>query len=206
MNINSKKILLMFLGSSPNTENIINHWIIMNENNLINNNIYIIIHPLCINNFKINNNFKNLFNNNNVCIVDDDHHLKTKWGSHSLTCATLLMMQYAQITFNMFFDKYVLLSPSCCPLYSINDIYDIISDEKFNNKSWFNINNILNNYNINELYQKKALKTSQWMVIDKKHIYYFFYNKYNIKTYVKNNNAININPDISFNDDNFFLI
>ena len=195
-------ILLMFLGSAPNTDNIINHWIILNEENNINDNIHIVIHPFCINNYNIDNKFKKLFNNNNIYIVDNDHHVKTSWGSHSLTCATLLMIQYAQINHNNFFDKYILLSPSCCPLYSLNDLYNILTDINIINKSWFafyDFNNIYEQNIINKLYNKICIKTSQWMIIDKKHIYYFFYNKAHYKTYVKNDNNNLINDFIKLN-------
>ena len=190
----------MFLGSCPNSDNIINHWLLLNKDDIINDNIYIVIHPLLLNNFIINDNFKKLFNNNNIYIVDSDHHLETSWRSHTLTCTTLLMMQYAHIKYKNFFNKYILLSAVCCPLYSLNQLYNILTQEEFNNKSWFlfiNINNLYIDNIIDKLYNKIGIKTSQWMVIDNKHIYYFYYNDPTCRTYIKNDyyNII-INPEI----------
>ena len=65
---------------------------------------------------EINDTFNRLFNRDNIFIVDIAHHILTGWATHSLTCATFMMMQYANIQYNNnFFDKYVLLSNSCLP-------------------------------------------------------------------------------------------
>jgi hypothetical protein len=205
----TSKILLMFLGSCPNTTNIINHWIVLNKNNLINNNIYAVVHPLYLDNYKIDSDFKNLFAINNISIVDKNHHIKTEWCKHNIVCATLLMIQYAHLEYNIFFDKYLLLSPVCCPLYSLNEIYDIIIAEELKNKSWFlflEFNNLYKPDIVNKLFNKIGQKSSQWMIIDRKHIYNFFYNDTTINTYINNEYNIIINPDIlnSQEDLNFY--
>ena len=183
---NTENILLMFLGSTPEGTNILKHWCTLNDGESINSKVFVICHPYELSNFIINIKFKNLFISNNIIVVDEDHHLKTQWGTHSLSSATLLMMQYSHIHFKQQFKKYVLLSGLCCPLYSINNIYNKLNNDIFNNKSWFLFyDSILDNYFIksydNDIIIKSEIKnidTSQWMIIDYRHMKFFFVTNY----------------------------
>ena len=104
-----KKILLMFLGGTPNSSNIIKHWISLSINSYI-NNYYLVIHPIILNDFVINPEFKQLFNSDNIYIVNEEYHLLTEWGTRSLSDATLLMMEYAHNMNNHnLFNKYIVL-------------------------------------------------------------------------------------------------
>ena len=126
----------------------------------------IVIHPkTLIEKYKINDTFKNIFHEQNIFIVDEDHHLLTRWAKHSLSYATFMMMQYANIQYNNnFFDKYVLLTSSCLPLYTLDEIYNELS---IYNKSW-----------INGKWVDTQFKFifSEWAILDKQHAIYFFYN------------------------------
>ena len=182
INLN-KKILLMYLGGETNTYNLVQHWINMNTQFINKDNFYVVIHPIKLENYSINEEFASIFNPRNIYIVNELHHIKTGWGTHSLTEATLLMMQYANELNNYnFFDKYVLLSSTCMPLYCLDEIYkELISD----NKSWINgtIPVGIKQGNI------KNITHNQWVILDKRHAMYFF-NKNNDKfehTYIKNN-------------------
>lgn len=171
-----KKILLMYLGGEPKTSNLLNHIITLNTEFNNYDNFYIVIHPMTFKDYTINSDFYCIFNPNNIFIVDENHHLTTSWGTHSLTCATLMMMQYANIqNNNNFFDKYVLLSSSCMPLFSFDEIYNqLVCD----NKSWIDGGNPL---------PIKKFYHSQWLILDKSHAMFFF-NKENNKfmlTYTK---------------------
>jgi hypothetical protein len=169
-----KKILLMFLGGAISAPNLIKHYKIMNEEFKNKNNYYIVIHPISLP-YEVNEEFKRIFNHNNIFIVDEDHHLLTAWATKSLSDATLMMMQYAhtQNSGNLF-DKYVLLSPNCCPIYTFDKIYDYLT---LNNKSFINFSNgaqtTVSNVEIDG--PRPKIKTgSQWMILDKQHIQIFF--------------------------------
>jgi len=167
------KLLLMFLGGVPNSNNIINHWIKINSEFINKNNIYLVIHPIVQTDIQ-NAVFLSIFKPDNIYIVDSDHHVPTAWATKSLVDATLLMMQYAhKQNENKLFDKYILLSQNCCPLYKLDIIYDeLISDNK---SICWHINN-----------PEDPIKSqSQWFIFDKRHIEIFFLeNKYN-ETYTK---------------------
>jgi hypothetical protein len=184
----SKKILLMYLGGETNTPNLLKHWEIMNETFINKNNYYVVIHPKVLENYKINNVFLKIFNPSNIFIVDEEHHLLTGWATRSLTDATLMMMQYAHIQNNNdFFDKYILLSSSCIPLYNLDEIYNVLFTD---DKSWL--------FGIFEHTYSKKFTHSQWIILDKKHAIYFFDNNKGkfIKTYIKN---VQINNCTTFN-------
>ncbi len=170
----NKKILLMFLGGAISSINLINHYKIMNDIFKNKNNYYIVIHPISLP-YVINEEFKKIFNPDNIFIVDDNHHLLTGWFTKSLSDATLIMMQYAHIkNCKNLFDKYILLSPNCCPLYTFDKIYDYIIQ---NDKSYLDFNNSKpSDVEIsNTKYKKSKIITgSQWMILDKQHVKIFF--------------------------------
>ena len=73
------------------------------------------------------------------------------------------MIQYAHKCHEVLYDKYILLSSACCPLYRIDVIYnDILYDDK-------SIMGIFSDVN-------GDLSQSQWMILDKKHVELFFGN------------------------------
>ena len=172
--ISVKKILLMFLGGTPDQENIINHYINMNTTFDNKNNFFIIIHPIKLP-YIINSNFSKIFKPENIFIVNETHHIQTGWGTRSLVDATLLMMQYSHIkNNNNQFDKYILLSSSCCPLYNFDEIYKVLIK---NNKSWLYGSRVKEIQNENDFLQPHPhapFNFSQWMILDKVHVKYFF--------------------------------
>ncbi len=169
-----KKILLMFLGGAISAPNLIKHYKIMNEEFKNKNNYYIVIHPISLP-YEVNEEFKKIFNPNNIFIVDKDHHLLTAWATKSLSDATLMMMQYAHIqNSGNLFDKYILLSPNCCPIYTFDKIYDYLT---LNNKSFMNFSNgVHTNPSDVEIEGSRPIIKggSQWMILDKQHIQIFF--------------------------------
>lgn len=124
-------VLLMFLGGSPNSTNIVNHWITMNRRFINKNNVFVVVHPKNVDD-NISVDFKAIFKAENVFKVDEAHHVDTAWATLSIVDALLLMMQYAHSHHsNKLFDKYILLSSTCCPLYRLDVIYDeICKDNK----------------------------------------------------------------------------
>jgi hypothetical protein len=183
----NKKILLMFLGGAISAPNLIKHYAIMNEQFNNKDNFYIVIHPISLP-YKVNEEFKKIFNPDNIFIVDENHHLLTAWATKSLSDATLMMMQYAHIqNSGNLFDKYILLSQNCCPLYTFDKIYDYITQ---NNKSYLSFSNgsYTDPYTVeisNTIYNKPIFKYgSQWMILDKQHVKIFFPVDIS-KTYIK---------------------
>ena len=162
----NNSILLMYIDGETNTEKLLEHWEKMNDSFIHKDDFYIVIHPkTLIEKYKINDTFKNIFHEQNIFIVDEEHHLLTRWAKHSLSYATFMMMQYANIQYNNnFFDKYVLLTSSCLPLYTLDEIYNELS---IYNKSW-----------INGKWVDTQFKFifSEWAILDKQHAIYFFYN------------------------------
>jgi hypothetical protein len=204
-----KQILLMFLGGVPNTTNIIDHWKIMNENFSKKDNFYLVIHPISIDdNYIPDIGFVSIFKKENVYVVDNEHHLKTAWATRSLSDATLMMMQYAhKRNNNKMFDKYILLSATCCPIYTLDKIYNRITrtikhfDEKTNTfvyennneKSWIYGYTIKQDYRgsyntIKSFLIYYQFKFSQWMILDKKHASYFFEKDNPADTYILSKN------------------
>ena len=182
--IEGNQILLMFLGGAPSAPNIIAHWKTMNDNsldknNFINkNNFHVVVHPIATENYRIDNNFENIFEQKNIYIVEKDNHVKTLWATRSLSDATLLMMQYAhKKNNNKLFDKYIMLSSFCCPIYTLDKIYNKITQ---NDKSWFFVTTEYKGIESQITSSKSILeknirrKFSQWMILDKNHVSYFF--------------------------------
>lgn len=189
-------ILFMFLGGVPDN----NHY--KDFLNSVNNSLYIVIHPIDIKTFRIPLYLKKL--GNNISVVNKNNWIKTKWGTRSLSDATLLMMQYAFIKYGDIFKKYVLLSPYCSPLYNYNIIYNEFNKD---NKSWIQCNSdeYRGKYMPIKFYKfnggpfdiNTITNQSQWMAIDRSHMNLFFIEKNNNlkKTYftVKNNDIISKN-------------
>jgi hypothetical protein len=215
-----KNILLMFLGGLPSEDNteIYNHWKSIKECSDI-SQFKIIVHPINIINYII----PPLWNDFDIHIVDDNHHVGTKWASRSLVDATLLMMQYGRIKFKNI-KKYVLLSNTCVPLYNFNNLYEALTE---NSKSWLmsyseNENSREHLVNIQEvnggifnLYERNYF--SQWMAIDKIHADYFFIknepltyiiernNNQIKKIYCKQTNKVIVNPNINQSEESIEL-
>ncbi len=168
----NKKILLMFLGGATSSPNLINHYAIMNEVFKNKDNYYIVIHPMSLP-YEVNEEFKKIFNPDNIFIVDKKHHLLTAWYTKSLSDATLMMMQYAHIkNCRSLFDKYILLSQNCCPIYTFDKIYDYLVQ---NDKSYLDFNNRNpTQVEISKSRNTKILTGSQWMILDKQHVKIFF--------------------------------
>ncbi len=182
----------MFLGGLPSIEENIKHYTKLNDIFTNKLNFYIVVHPLVLEseiNIKTSNlNFLSIFEQSNVFIVDDKHHIPTSWSSQSLVDATLLMIQYAhKQNGSHLFDKYILLSSTCVPIFTFDEIYkEIVVDDK----SWINF--MLKDYDekkISEPYNKYDVKIngSQWMILDKKHISMFFVSDRYSDTYYINN-------------------
>jgi len=170
-----KTIVFMFLGGVPNTPNIITHWKNMNVVFSSIENVFVVVHPVIFDEefYEKNVSFLSLFKRENVFIVDKSHHVDTMWGTLSLVDAELLMMQYAHRCKkdDLFYDKYILLSSMCCPLYRIDVIYkDILSDNK----------------SIIGIFQTDYLAQSQWMILDKVHVKLLFVKDHLKDTYFAN--------------------
>ncbi len=156
-----KSVLLMFLGGVPNSPNIIRHWVNMNTRFDNKDNVYVVVHPISLP-YVINEEFSSIFKKENVYVVDESHHVATMWGTLSLVDAELLMMQYGHKMRGdkLYYDKYILLSNTCCPLYTMDVIYsDVLSDDKSI---------------IGAFPYPNPKNQSQWMVLDKQHARIFF--------------------------------
>ncbi len=205
----------MFLGGLPDDNHLYKHYknffnttINTTINKNVNNSLYVVIHPIDIEKFNINDPKYDYLKvlGKNVSVVDKNNWIKTKWGTRSLSDATLLMMQYGFLHFGDIFKKYVLLSPNCCPLYNYNIIYNEFNKD---NKSWVQANSDIyrgNNTNIPIKFYKfnggqfdinTITNQSQWMAIDRNHMNLFFIIKKNILT--KTYKTINNNDLKSFN-------
>jgi hypothetical protein len=172
----------MFLGGLPKNDD---HW--NNFLETIDETLKIIVHPQYLDNQiekTINENkiYKKLYYDGRLFIVSESHYVKTQWGTFSLVCATLLMMQYMLVKFGNIFKKCILISSTDKPLYNYKTMYDeLVSD----NKSWFYFSNENGGYardtfkkiydyqggvfNINDI-----VYTSQWCAIDQTHIPFYF--------------------------------
>jgi hypothetical protein len=166
--------------------------------------------------YEVNEEFKKIFNPNNIFIVDEDHHLLTAWGTKSLSDATLMMMQYAHIqNSGNLFDKYILLSSNCCPLYTFDKIYDYLT---LNNKSFINFSSghHRNPSDVRLDNNRPVIRTgSQWIILDKQHIIIYFPTS-NVDMYCKEKKTyckeikkdietIEINQKYKLNKDNKIL-
>lgn len=170
--VHGKQILLMFLGGTPTQENIIKHYENMNDNFVNKNNFHIVTHPIKLP-FIINERFSNIFKRENIYIINSDHHIPTGWATKSLVYATLLMMQYAHTQHNNLpFDKYILLSSACTPLYTFDHIYEVLGEDE---KSWLNTSPIKDITNTSFISRPSfPFIGSQWMILDKQHIKFLF--------------------------------
>jgi hypothetical protein len=163
-------VLLMFLGGSPNSTNIVNHWVTMNRTFDNKDNVFVVVHPKNVDD-NISVDFKAIFKAENVFKVDEAHHVETAWATLSLVDALLLMMQYAHSQHsNKLFDKYILLSSTCCPLYRLDIIYDEICKD---NKS------IMGHHLVDRI------QGEFWMILDKRHAEFFFDKETPQSTYQK---------------------
>ena len=203
--MDKNNILFMFLGGlSIDKHTIIHYKNFFNrlKKSVHNNSLYIVVHPKNIDTFKINENFYK-----NISIVDKEHWIETKWGTRSLSDATLLMIQYAFLKHGDIFKKYVLLSSNCAPLYNFDIIYNEFNKD---DKSWIECNS--DDYrgkNTPIKYYKfnggpfdinTITNQSQWMALDRKHLDLFFMNNDNklIKTYTTISNNEIITPNKLF--------
>ena len=200
--MDKNNILFMFLGGlSVDKHTILHYKNFFNrlKKSIHNDLLYIVVHPINIDTFKINEKFYK-----NISIVDKEHWIETKWGTRSLSDATLLMMQYAFLKYGDIFKKYVLLSPNCAPLYNFDIIYNEFNKD---DKSWIQCtsDNYMGLYNPTKFYTfnggpfdiNTITLQSQWMALDRKHLNLFFMNNNNklIKTYttINNNELISSN-------------
>lgn len=177
----------MFLGELPKTgSDLEKHWrkLIEFEYDKSNNvlqHLYITVHPINLSSAdKLNTSWWKQYFKNRLLIVNDDHHIKTAWGTRSLVDATLLMIQYAIITYGNIFEKFVLLSGTCAPIYSIKNIYDRLTQDHL---SWIGLK-----YNPSVAYRFPYLlkqdggyfdieaitDSSQWIVLSKQHLDIFY--------------------------------
>ena len=185
-------IIFGFLGSLPNSNNIDNweHWKKFFNDRTIQykENIHILLHPFDIEgNDEEIKNFINKFNINktNFHLVEPTNHVKTEWGTNSLADATLLMLQQS---LSIGVKKFVLLSPSCCPIYNLDYIYNELTA---NSKSWIFGNDLSKLHKglqptnfkffsddkyIDGEGKKYSLYYSNWMILDYNHIKFFFLN------------------------------
>ena len=154
----SKKMLLMFLGGTPSSSEIIDHWTTLNSSFRQKENVFVVVHPK---NFTDDvDSLRTLFKNEHYFKVDESHHIPTEWSTKSLVDAILLMIQYAHIQYKGFFDKYILLSSSCCPLYRLDVIYDdVMSDNKSSYLHFIYSDNIC---------------SDTWFTLDKRHVELLF--------------------------------
>lgn len=203
--MDKNNILFMFLGGlSTDKHTIIHYKHFFNrlKKSVHNNSLYIVIHPKNIDTFKINEKFYK-----NISVVDKEHWIETKWGTRSLSDATLLMIQYAFLKYGDIFKKYVLLSSNCAPLYNFDIIYNEFNKD---NKSWIECssedyrgkNTPIKYYKFNggPFDINTITNQSQWMALDRKHLDLFFMNNNNklIKTYTTINNNEIITSDKLF--------
>lgn len=191
-NINNN-MLFMFLGGLPMDDKHYQEFFKTTDKTF-----YIVAHPQTLENYKENitkNEFyKKLYEEGRLLIVDNEHHVRTKWATFSLVSATLLMMQYALVQKGDIFKKFVLLSQNDKPLYNYKVIYEELNVD---NKSWIyysDDNAGYARYFLKASYENQGgffstqdiVYVSQWMAIDRKHIPFFIdINGNNFKTYKK---------------------
>ncbi len=164
-------ILLLFLGGLSKDKEIIDHFKILNTKFDMKNNFYIVHHPINLDE-DYDVLYNDIFNKNNIHKVNEPHHINTKWGTRSLVDATLLMMQYMHRVYGKIFNKYILLSSTCAPLYSFDTIYETLVVD---NKSWINGRFGMDPYE-DDIFVNSELgfSVSQWMILDVLHVNFFF--------------------------------
>lgn len=195
-------VIFGFLGSLPTNNNLDNwsHWKkFFNTTNTHKSKVKILIHPFDINdndrNTKSIEDFKGI-GSPDILIVSKENHVLTEWGTNSLADATLLMMQESIKAYPNTLKKFILLSPSCCPIFNFDFIYEEITQD---NKSWIHGNDLEKLYGKNvdtnfkffkdDDYRKNdkrySLYFSNWMILDINHINLFFLSDNKDKTYIK---------------------
>ena len=184
-------ILFMFLGGLPDTD----HWKKFLET--ANDKLICIVHPKNLS-YIIPSIWEIKKRDGTLLIVDSEHHLKTSWGTKSLTDAQLMMMQYALNQKGNIFKKYVLISANDAPLYNFKVIYnELISD----NKSWFSY---LYSWKQLQLWKKIYIHEgglfnfedidtiSQWNAIDQTHLNFYLNPDPSKPTYIKIKNDVKL--------------
>ena len=206
--MNNQKVVIGFLGGLPSKDNLdnFNHWCsFLNSNSIFKNNICIVVHPLKLSiDDTLISEFKECANFDDIYVVNEKHHIKTKWGAGSLTFATLLMMQYCfEQKINI--KKFVLVSNTDSPLISLDKM---VSELLSSNKSYIygsvrDENKVKNEGNLGFFNQTKLflmnneyydLYYSQWMILDIQHIKIFFLNDI-INTWIKEGDILKINTN-----------
>lgn len=183
--ISPNYILFTFLGGLP----IGYHWETFIST--ITDKCIIVVHPMNLSTydneyFKMNKMWNKLKENNQLLIVDEEHHVQTSWATRSLVDAYLLMIQYALIKKGNIFKKVVLLSDTCYPLYNFNILYNELCKDT---KSWIYINDdsytrshqkIFYEYEGGIFNIDNGIFMSQWHILDSSHLIYYF--DYDVKT------------------------
>ena len=211
-------IIFMFLGGLPDiTDSHYNKFF-----NTTNDSFFIIVHPMKLDNYidnHINTNdfYKKMYNNGRLLVVDNEHHVKTKWATFSLVSAVLLMIQYSLKEKGNIFKKFVLLSTNDKPLYNYKIIYNELNGDE---KSWIYYSG--ENQGYARYFLKKPYKyqggvfttndivyVSQWMALDINHIEYFIdMSEPNYITYIKqgevNCGGIMIDKIVAKNKDSIY--
>ena len=214
--VEESNVLLMFLGGLPNEKSeIAKHWKKIFECSTHKKKFRVVVHPMKLGETTVTQFWRDLIPN--ILIVDDNHHVGTKWATRSLVDATLLMMQFARSQIKNI-KKYVLLSSSCAPLFSLDDLYYAFNKD---NKSWllsFSEENGIRHQlkyalkisgGLFDLYHSNFF--SQWMALDKTHVDLFFIRDEkptytiekdgnNKKIYCGQTNKIIVNTDIADSD------
>jgi hypothetical protein len=194
-------IIFAFLGNIPKLDLWV-HWekFFLQINKSYKNNIYLVCHPINYTEYekeyntntikKEDNNYTKLIkviNEENIFIMKNEKHIRSEWGTWSLTDATLLMMQECLININNI-KKFILVSDTCCPIYNINYIYTELCSHSKSYISGNNLSILQNEYNANNLkffddnnqifkdkYNiKYSLYYNGWFILDIKHLQYFF--------------------------------
>ena len=173
----SSQILFMFLGGLPLESK---HWIKFFED--ANKDQYkIVVHPIKLEGYhtKITeSNFKQF--EENILVVDKDHHVRTRWWSRSLSDATLLMMQYSLLEKGNIFKKLILVDSTNMPIYNFDVIYKTLTE---NNKTWMFFSN--KNYPDDHMLKTYTWHggqfdiddmnfSSQWFTLDQQHLKFYF--------------------------------
>jgi len=198
-------VIFGFLGSLPTNNNLDNwkHWeSFFNTNSTNKSKAKVLLHPFNINDNETNERSINDFTSigsPEIFTVAREHHVLTEWGTNSLADATLLMMQESIRRYPDTLKKFILLSPSCCPIFNLDFIYDEITQDS---KSWIHGNDLSNlsgtdvdtNFKFfkDDDYKKEGKKYSlyfsNWMILDINHINLFFLSDNKAQTYIKSKN------------------
>lgn len=194
------RICFMLLGNPPaNSTDVEKHWTSF-ISTITDNTCVFINHPQFahkkdeLEKYVSNYNYLNTWinkigiSNTYICNSDDLTHIKTMWASVTIVYAELMLIQESIMRFGLC-DKYILISSTCCPLYSYPTIYSAIMQD---NLSWISIMTTkpyIDSLDINNFYNFTSdtlskssnifnyymgLKISQWLLLDKSHVKYLF--------------------------------